>query len=113
MLQHRHAQNALQAVLHLLQERRVRPIQRTAECAPPAHPQGLLPCPARQCEAVDEHARQLECLATVRLQAERRPHSADCGVEKPVSAAIERIDQSRRPVSYATSARSRRQPDRR
>src|ERR1700757_2872158 len=33
---------------------------------------------------VDEQriARQLECLATVRLQAERRPHSVDRGVGK-------------------------------
>ena len=33
---------------------------------------------------IDEQriARQLECLATVRLQAERRPHSADRGVGK-------------------------------
>jgi hypothetical protein len=44
---------------------------------------------------VDEQriARQLECLAPVRLQAERHPHSADRGWEKPVSAAIERIAQ--------------------
>ncbi|MDA9455304.1 hypothetical protein XI00_13885 [Bradyrhizobium sp. CCBAU 21359] len=35
-------------------------------------------------DLVDEQrvARQLECLAAVRLQAERRPHSADRGVGK-------------------------------
>src|SRR6266498_4544269 len=42
---------------------------------------------------VDEQriVRQLERLATMRLQAERHPHPAVW--EKPVSAAIERIDQ--------------------
>jgi hypothetical protein len=42
---------------------------------------------------VDEQriARQLERLATVWLQAERRSHSAGRGMGKPVSAAIERI----------------------
>jgi hypothetical protein len=44
---------------------------------------------------VDEQriVRQLERLAAVRLQAERRPHPAHRGVGKPVSATIDRIDQ--------------------
>src|SRR6516165_3014653 len=66
---------------------------------------------------VDEQriTRHLECLATVRLQAERCPHSADRGVEKasfpqPSSGST---SASRRLASCATSARSRQQPDRR
>ena len=44
---------------------------------------------------VDEQriTRQLDGLAPMRLQTERHPHSADCGVGKAVSSAIERIDQ--------------------
>ena len=44
---------------------------------------------------VDEQriVRQLEGLAAVRLQAERRPHPADRGMGKAGFAAIERIDQ--------------------
>jgi hypothetical protein len=42
---------------------------------------------------VDEQriARQLECLATVWLQAERRPHSADRGVGKAYSSGGGRL----------------------
>jgi hypothetical protein len=42
----------------------------------------------------------------VRLQAERQPHSADSGVEKPVSAAIEQIDQCAVSVGIVRKVRS-------
>jgi hypothetical protein len=57
---------------------------------------------------VDEQrvVRQLERLATVRLQAERRPHPADRSVGKLVSAAIERIDQCVASTDVVRSVRS-------
>lgn len=57
---------------------------------------------------VDVHHRRSrpECLATVWLQAERRPHSTDLGMEKPISAAIEWIGQC--VASVATHISSRR-----
>ena len=57
---------------------------------------------------VDEQrvGRQLERLAAVRLQAERRPIRRIVGWEKPVSAAIERIDQCVASAGVVRSVRS-------
>jgi len=58
---------------------------------------------------VDEQriARQLECLAAVRLQAERRPHSADRGVGK----ARVRSHRADRPVRRVGRRRTQRSLD--
>ena len=55
---------------------------------------------------VDEQriVRQLECLATVRLQGERRPHPADRGVGK----ASSRRHRAHRPVCRVDRCRARR-----